>query len=135
MKYGIGALILVALLFAGYILVGRTHETPTHYTQETVSGVEPTGVVHSVVVTPDGYVPHTLTIAHGDAVEFSASDTYGQLHWPASNLHPSHGVYPAFDPKEPVEPTDTWTFVFDQIGEWRFHDHLAPYHTGVIIVN
>lgn len=93
-----------------------------------------TGIEHHVVLTKDGYDPEEISINVGDTIVFSTSDDYGRLHWPASNLHPSHALYSEFDPKEPIEPEDTWSFVFTKVGEWRFHDHLAPYYTGVINV-
>lgn len=85
-----------------------------------------------ITLTPEGFSPAEITIARGDTVTFRT--TTGKRFWPASNLHPSHAIYSDFDPKEPVAPDDTWSFTFDRAGEWRFHDHLAPYFTGTITV-
>lgn len=138
MKYLIGILVFVALVLAGYVAtLSNEAKTPTDNVESTEgadSVSTPTGASHSVVLTPDGYEPNVITVKKGDTIVFSTSDDYGKLHWPASNLHPSHGIYPAFDPKKPVEPNADWEFLFDEVGEWRFHDHLAPYHTGTITV-
>lgn len=92
----------------------------------------PNSVVHKMVLGEDGYEPRDITITVGDSVEFS---TIGDKpYWPASNVHPTHRIYSEFDPKEPVQPEDVWQFTFDQAGEWRYHDHLAPFYTGVITV-
>lgn len=85
-----------------------------------------------ITLTSDGFSPSELTVTQGDTVTFVS--TAGELFWPASNLHPSHTIYPEFDPQMPVSPTESWSFTFTKVGEWKFHDHLAPYFTGVITV-
>ena len=90
------------------------------------------GKVHTVKLTEDGFAPSTITIAKGDTVVFTT--TRGQPFWPASDLHPTHTIYPEFDPKQPIDPDKSWSFRFDKIGEWQFHDHLAPLFRGVITV-
>ena len=135
-KYVLIAIGIVGILAVGGFVVSRDSsvvEAPT--TQETLSSEDVfTGVEHTIELTPDGYNPSEITIAQGDAIVFSAREDYGKLHWPASNLHPTHLVYSEFDPLKPVEPEQTWRFVFTKVGEWRFHDHLAPYFTGTITV-
>lgn len=86
-----------------------------------------------ITLTEDGFTPETLTIKKGTTVTFR-SET-GEFFWPASNLHPSHEIYPQFDPKEPIAKDKTWSFRFDRIGEWKYHDHIAPYYTGIISVS
>lgn len=85
-----------------------------------------------ILLTDDGFSPAELTINVGETVTFVSSR--GKFFWPASNLHPSHSVYSDFDPKEPIDPNNSWSFTFDKTGKWQFHDHLAPYFTGVIYV-
>jgi plastocyanin len=89
-------------------------------------------VVHDVVLTKDGYSPNEITIKKGEAVTFSTSEN--AFFWPASNIHPSHSIYPEFDPKTPIDSTETWTFVFNNIGSWKYHDHLNPIFRGVVNV-
>jgi len=57
-----------------------------------------------------------------------------QAHWPASDFHPTHGIYPEFDPLKNVEPGQSWSFVFDRTGKWHYHDHLFPAITGTVEV-
>ena len=94
--------------------------------------VQGTGVIHKIVLESEGFNPDDITIKLGDTVEFSSKN--GKPYWPASNLHPSHRAYSEFDPKQPIEPEDTWSFTFDKVGEWKFHGHLAPYWVGIIRV-
>jgi plastocyanin len=92
----------------------------------------PMGATHSIVLRVDGYDPSTLTIKKGDVVDFSTNR--GFQHWPASNLHPTHNMYSAFDPKMPVNKDETWSFQFIKVGVWKFHDHLNSTFTGTITV-
>lgn len=86
----------------------------------------------TVVLTDSGFVPSEFTITKGGTVTFSTDR--GVSFWPASNLHPDHGIYPAFDPKRPLDPKETWAFTFDRPGDWAFHDHLRSYFTGTVHV-
>ena len=92
----------------------------------------PPSRMHRIVLTEDGFKPDTLTIAKGDTIEFSTER--GTFFWPASDLHPTHLIYPEFDPKDAIPKDKTWSFRFEKTGSWKFHDHLAPYFTGTIIV-
>lgn len=87
---------------------------------------------HTIQLTEDGFVPSTLTIAKGDTVVFTTARD--KPFWPASDLHPTHSIYPEFDPKQPVDSDKSWSFRFDKAGEWRFHDHLAPLFRGTITI-
>lgn len=91
-----------------------------------------TGRVHDVVLEESGFVPSSLIVAPGDTVRFRTSRT--EPFWPASNLHPSHTIYPAFDPGFAVRAGESWQFRFDEPGFWQYHDHLAPRYEGVIAV-
>ncbi|PIR82860.1 hypothetical protein COU20_00050 [Candidatus Kaiserbacteria bacterium CG10_big_fil_rev_8_21_14_0_10_59_10] len=119
-------LLILAAATAVFLLRPDTAAAPT------ASAVAPTGVVHEVTLGEDGFSPRELTVALGDEVVFRT--TRNEPFWPASNVHPTHTLYPAFDPQEPVAPEDSWSFVFDKPGEWRYHDHILPYYTGTITV-
>ncbi len=121
--WGLAVAILVGL-FAWYLF-----NTPAASVQTPSSAVSGG---HTITLTKDGFVPDTVTIKKGDTITFKT--TTGNMFWPASNLHPSHLLYPEFDPKEPVQPDASWSFTFDKVGKWQFHDHLAPYFTGTITV-
>ncbi len=90
-------------------------------------------VVVDVMMGDDGYVPNIFEIKAGQAVRFTNTTKSGR--WPASNLHPTHKLYPEFDPKRALEPGESWTFTFRKKGTWRMHDHLYPYMKGTITVD
>lgn len=100
--------------------------------QDTLPKPELPEGTHRIVLAENGFVPDTLVIKKGETVVFS-TDQDG-LFWPASNLHPSHLEYEDFDPKMPIKAGSEWSFAFEQTGVWEYHDHLAPYFTGVITV-
>jgi plastocyanin len=54
--------------------------------------------------------------------------------WVASDPHPIHTDYSAFDAKQGIAPGDTYSFTFTKTGNWGFHNHLNPSATGTITV-
>ncbi len=119
-------LALLALSLLGFGMWNLTQQKPAP-----VPAVSETGT-HVITLISSGFSPTELTIQKGETVTFR--NETNKPFWPASNLHPSHLIYPEFDPKQPVVPPNSWSHTFDKAGEWRFHDHLAPYNTGTITV-
>ncbi len=89
---------------------------------------------HHVVVTltARGFVPQKIFLHKGDSITFTNQS--GSQFWPASDFHPSHLLYPEFDPKRPLGSGEEWTFAFDKAGVWGFHDHLHSQFKGTVIV-
>jgi len=99
-----------------------------------------------VTYTNTGYSPKTLTIKKGETVTFKNQSSRSM--WPASAVHPSHRVYSgtsleqhcpdvagtAFDACKGYLPGESWSFKFDKVGTWKYHDHLDPSDTGTITV-
>jgi plastocyanin len=85
-----------------------------------------------VKFTDNGFEPSTLTIKAGDTVKFEndSSDDF----WPASNVHPTHLLYPGFDAKKPILAGGSYSFTFTKPGSWGYHNHLAPDIQGTIVV-
>ncbi len=88
----------------------------------------------SVVVhlTQKRFEPRSIEVEAGTTVVFENVDDEG--HWPASDNHPTHEVYSAFDPERPIQPNTEWSFTFDKPGKWEYHDHMNPYLMGEISV-
>lgn len=85
-----------------------------------------------ITIGDKGFFPRDLTIKLGETVTFENIDTIG--HWPASDVHPSHEIYPEFDPKRSLVPGEKWSFTFDKPGLWRMHDHEEAIFEGSITV-
>src|SRR3989344_4595282 len=86
----------------------------------------------TVLMTDQGFEPAEITVPRGTKVIFK--NTGQDAHWPASDLHQTHGIYPEFDPGQAIEPGGEWSFVFKKKGTWKSHDHVVPQFRGVIRV-
>lgn len=86
----------------------------------------------TIAITGNGFEPANALFHQGSKVLFLNRDT--RAHWPASDPHPTHEIYPEFDPKRTIAPGDVWGFTFERVGKFGFHDHLNPHVRGVIEV-
>jgi plastocyanin len=75
-------------------------------------------------ISDETFEPQNLSIKQCTKVTFT--NIGKELHWPASDLHPTHLTYPEFDPQRPLNSDESWDFVFDKPGKWKCHDHLSP---------
>lgn len=85
-----------------------------------------------IEMTPNGFEPQEVSIDTNQGVIFLNKDSVSR--WPASNTHPTHELYPEFDPKRAIAPGQSWAFKPEKAGEWKFHDHLSPHYRGVLTV-
>lgn len=91
------------------------------------------GPVVATIVYKDGaFTPKRLDIELGQTVAF-ANDSDKEF-WPASNIHPTHEIYPELDAKGRVPSGGSWTFKFAEPGFWRYHNHMAPEDSGLVVV-
>ncbi len=123
------------LLLFGFILLGVMYVRLGNLSRAPASGiVDARGQEHvAVVLTDRGFEPSSLRISRGTEVRFST--TRENKFWPASNPHPTHEIHGAFDPRKPIGPKESWSFVFNEPGEWGFHDHIRSYFIGTIYVD
>lgn len=84
----------------------------------------------TIRMTQDAVSPDPVTVRVGETVCWVNQDSVNR--WPASNLHPTHEIYPDFDPMQGVKPGDTWCFAFGRPGIWKYHDHLLPGIVGTV---
>ena len=105
-----------------------------------------TGQVETVTYSDSGYSPATITVKKGDTITFDNKSS--KIMWPASAAHPTHKAYPgtdiefcgtlqssgAFDACRGYGSDESWDFKFEELGTWKYHNHLQPNHTGTIIV-
>lgn len=97
-----------------------------------------------ITYTDSGYSPSEITITRGQTVRWVNNSESSRETWPASAVHPTHSIYPekseddclgsSFDACRGLLPGEFWEFTFDEVGEWRYHDHIHASQTGVIIV-
>src|SRR5258708_18234 len=110
--------------------------TPPVATPPVTNPPTPTPPVSSttVIVTygSSGFSPASVTVKKGTEVIF-VNNSSGNF-WPASAPHPSHTDYPALDPRNAIAAGNSWSFVFDKVGTWKYHDHLNPVRGGSVTV-
>lgn len=123
----LGLCALAALLIGGLVFYGRHRALPERAYADLRESPEIT-----ITLTDEGFEPKQVRVRQGTKVIFTT--TRGKPFWPASDAHPSHAIYPQFDPREPIAPSASWSFVVDRRGEWGFHDHVRSYFTGRILV-
>lgn len=93
------------------------------------AGVESERIIEYV---QGGFSPNEVTVAPGTTVKFiNRTDTPV---WPASDPHPVHTALPGFDALRGLGKDESYSFKFDKVGEWKFHNHLSPGATGKVIV-
>ncbi|GEM_PF-1503413 len=92
----------------------------------------PTTKTWTVEHSDSQFIPRELKIKKGDMVMWI--NRSGILTWPASAIHPTHQVYPGFDALRGLGKEESYSFKFDRVGSWRYHDHLNPSVTGAVIV-
>ncbi len=110
------AALLSLLVAAGQVRVARGH----------------TGNTYTIEMTPAGFVPDRLDVLAGDPLLFENSDESD--HWPASDVHPTHQLYPDFDAQRPIPQGESWSFALFRPGVWGCHDHLNPQFTAQVVV-
>ena len=54
--------------------------------------------------------------------------------WPASNPHPIHTDYSGFDALHGLATGESYSFTFEKVGSWGYHDHFNPSTRGEVKV-
>ena len=158
----IAIVIIILIILGGWFIFGNGKLSPTApentNSQEIVTVPSPatstsevppvtaTAKTVTVTYTDSGFSPSTVTINVGDTVAFKNSSSSD--FWPATGMHPTHTVYPGsdikkcgtsveksiFDACRNVAPGSSYSFVFTEMGNWSYHNHLNPRQFGKIIV-
>lgn len=131
-----------------YTSCGDIPEPPTQNTMmeggDTMMGNSPKTV--AVTYTDSGFDPNNITIKAGDTVRFVNGSSAS--FWPASAFHPTHTTYPGsnitkcgtpeainiFDACRAHTPGESYSFTFNEIGKWNYHNHLSASFFGSIVV-
>jgi len=88
--------------------------------------------VLSVVIKDDGFYPDKIVVKKGATITWVNEGE--NLHWPASNFHPNHTLYPEtggclgskFDACRGLKKGESFSFTLNKVGVWPLHDHLSP---------
>lgn len=145
---------MVAIVLAALILLGAYFFVSVGNASESGNSIKVIGTGGSVdedntiEITSNGFFPKILTVSVGETVTFVNKDNVA--HWPASDLHPTHTIYPGsdikkcfdetsdktllFDSCRPLEQGESWGFTFTETGTWDYHDHKNAGLVGAIVV-
>lgn len=99
----------------------------------------------TVKLTSSGFSPATVTITKGGTVTWVSES--GSPMWVAVAMHPSHELYDNTSKDEHCDgdysgpaPFDqcssggNYSFTFNQVGTWKYHNHVNKSQFGTVIV-
>jgi plastocyanin len=100
----------------------------------------------TVMYTDQGFSPASITIEQGQTVTWINRSSKDM--WVASAMHPTHMVYDgttlkehcatnaetSFDACHVFSPAAPYSFTFDKVGTWKYHDHIDASKFGTVIV-
>lgn len=126
-----------------------SEEEPSDSTGDAILEEEPTDSSNTITYTDSGYSPKEITISKGDTVVFKNESS--RTLWPASTVHPVHSAYPGsniqkcfdgdtendstiFDACRDLGAGEEWSFTFNEVGSWGYHNHRRFSDTGKVIV-
>ncbi|MSR85128.1 hypothetical protein EXS71_01675 [Candidatus Uhrbacteria bacterium] len=86
----------------------------------------------TIQMNEQGFQPSSVTIAKGGKVIFK--NTGSSDVWPASDPHPVHTNYSAFDSRGGIKSGESYEISFPDAKIYTFHDHLHPGSRGSVEV-
>jgi plastocyanin len=137
------AIVVVAIIAAGFIFLKGSNKAVTPSTSEVTSEATPSPSASesaameqemsatTVNITANGFTPKTVTIKVGESVTWMNNDT--APHNVNSDTHPSHTVYPPLN-LETIQPGASKSLSFPKAGTYKYHDHLNPQLQGTVVV-
>jgi plastocyanin len=160
MKTTIAVIVVVLLALGGYLLFanktqapvtspslnGETTSTPLETTNPNAgTSAAPVATPKTVTMTYDGtnFTPRSATLKKGDSVTFMNASSARM--WVASDAHPAHTGYNGTTKDQHCPDTTgiafdqctagtTYTFTFQKVGSWPFHNHANSSAQGTITV-
>lgn len=135
-KILLGLVGVSALFLAGcYHIPSSTSDVSVTTTPEPTVTTTPEAMMEEgavIKMSASGFEPKSLTVKKDSTVTFKNEGDVDQ--WPASALHPTHQVLPGFDALKGVKPGESYTYTFEKVGTWKYHDHLNPTLFGSVTV-
>jgi len=130
-------LIIVVVILGALFLFKNNSVAPTVQNVEETPSTDNTAPVTSPTATIiiDATTKSTVVVTYikkGDTVTFVNKSSIGM--WVASGPHPTHTNYPAFDEKATVSNGGSWSFTFDLVGSWGYHNHKNSAAFGKVII-
>ncbi len=102
----------------------------------------------SVAYTAEGFSPKSITVTQGTTVTFTNASVNRM--WVGAAMHPTHEAYDGtttkehcangvatngtFDQCHAVEMDGSWSYTFNKVGSWNYHNHSRASDFGTVIV-
>jgi plastocyanin len=121
-------IVLAALFLAG------CYDTTSNGETGTTGGISSAVPVlqAAVEITNTGFSLQTVAVTKGGTVTWTNRGTSAA--WVASAVHPTHQLYLGFDELQGMAPGESWSFTFNNVGSWKYHNHLSPLQIGTVNV-
>lgn len=121
---GVITLLFMAALFVLVVPLVRKDTKTVETTNKTVE--------ISVKITDAGFVPSTMVIKKGTTVVWkNDSATPRKV---GSNPFPDHSSLPGLYSNDVIVPGGTYSYTFNETGEWGYADYTTPTNSAKIIV-
>lgn len=102
-----------------------------------------TPLAATVTLTDNGFTPQHITIKKGGTVTW-VNESDGNM-WVGSAMHPTHTAYDGTTLSEHCDDvtgtsfdqcknSDRYSFTFDKVGKWNYHNHSASSQFGSVTV-
>ena len=137
----IAALVIVLVVIGGALFINPQYSNDTGDSSGAPAGTEDAGTQNEIEeslggqrvrYTRSGFEPRNIDIQRGQTVTFVNEGGFPM--WVASDLHPSHNIYPEFDHGRAVGSGESYSFTFTKTGDWNYHNHSRANHTGTVVV-
>ena len=147
-------IVVILIILGGWYLFSKPASTASNTTITTEQATSGTVVATTtqtavkevtIAYTATGFSPKTVTVAAGTKVTF-VNQTSGRM-WVASGVHPIHTSYDGTTKNEhcavgysgpaPFDECATgssYSFVFNKVGSWEFHNHANASDVGSVVV-
>jgi plastocyanin len=131
MEAGLMKKVLIGIVVAlVVVIIGVAVEQATN-PKRAADSTEPTAVAQ-VSITENGFVPATITVKKGTVVTWT-NNHEEVAHQVASNPHPTHTDLDGLE-SEGLDEHDKYSFQFNKVGTFSYHDHISPLLGGTVIV-
>ncbi len=123
--------VLVGVVVGALFLKSGTNPSPAKTDAVNQVTVEPTAAV--VTIQAEGFTPSTITVKKSQMITWKNLDK--AQHQVSADPFPTNASLPELGRGEVLEPGDEFSFYYDSVGTFSYHDNLNPYTLkGVVIV-
>ncbi len=120
-------IILVAAVIAHYLL--SSNKTPSTLSATSTSA-QATANPATVNITNSAFVPATSVVQVNQAVIWTNTDSMAH-----SIAADASNTLPGFSSNQNLAENDSYSYVFDKVGTFTYHDGVNPYgFTGTVVV-